>query len=57
MTAPSDLVHLQGPEHHHDDQEAEGREPGTDDVGQLDALAAVHTHVIQYSTVLSQSLH
>ena len=53
----SDLVHLQGPEHHHDDQEAEGREPGTDDVGQLDALAAVHTNVIQYSTVLSQSLH
>ena len=48
ITASSDLVHLQGSEHHHDDQEAEGREPGPDDVGQLDALAAVHTNVIFY---------
>ena len=34
----SDLVHLQGSEHHHDDQEAEGGEPGADDVGEAHTL-------------------
>ena len=33
------LIHLQGSEHYHNDQETEACEPGADDVRQLHALA------------------
>ena len=37
----SDLVHVEGPEHDHDDEEAEGREPRADYVRQLQAFTEV----------------
>ena len=33
------LIHLEGSEHHHDDQETETREPGADNVCQFPTFA------------------